>query len=77
MPAELQALETGSGAATGGVGNDRAVASSSSSLYEACAWFSTGLGDHHSHDAQIGFIPCGFTAELWHWPNLDHGAVFR
>ena len=23
----------------------------SSSLYEACAWFSTGLGDHHTHDA--------------------------
>jgi hypothetical protein len=27
----------------------------SSSLYEACAWFSTGLGD--DHDAQIGFLP--------------------
>ena len=38
----------------------------SSSLYEACAWYSTGLGDHHSHDAQIAFIPCGFNHELWH-----------
>jgi choline dehydrogenase len=37
----------------------------SSSLYEACAWFSTGLGDHHSHDAQIAFIPCGYNQELW------------
>ena len=32
----------------------------SSSLYEACAWFSTGLGDHHTHDAQIGFFCCGY-----------------
>ena len=37
----------------------------SSSLYEACAWFSTGLGDEHTHDAQIGFFPCGYTPELW------------
>ena len=37
----------------------------SSSLYEACAWFSTGLGDPHSHDAQIAFIPCGYNQELW------------
>lgn len=37
----------------------------SSSLYDACAWFSTGLGDHHSHDAQIGFFPCGYNAEIW------------
>ena len=37
----------------------------SSSLYEACAWFSTGLGDHHSHDGQLGFFPCGYNADLW------------
>jgi hypothetical protein len=37
-----------------------------SSLYEACAWFSTGLGDLHSHDGQIAFIPCGFDYDLWH-----------
>jgi choline dehydrogenase len=37
----------------------------SSSLYDACAWFSTGLGDDHTHDAQIGFIPCGYNADLW------------
>lgn len=37
----------------------------SSSLYEACAWFSTGLGDDHTHDAQIGFFVCGYNAEVW------------
>jgi choline dehydrogenase-like flavoprotein len=37
----------------------------SSSLYDAAAWFSTGLGDLHSHDAQIACIPCGYTDELW------------
>ena len=37
----------------------------SSSLYDAAAWFSTGLGDLHSHDAQIACIPCGYTVELW------------
>ncbi len=49
----------------------------SSSLYDACAWFSTGLGDHHSHDAQIGFIPCGYTTELWHsYLNVDTAQYF-
>lgn len=49
----------------------------SSSLYDACAWFSTGLGDHHSHDAQIAFIPCGYTAELWHsYLNVDTAQYF-
>ena len=28
----------------------------SSSLYDAVAFFSTGLGDHHTHDAQIGLL---------------------
>ncbi len=36
----------------------------SSSLYDAVAFFSTGLGDPHSHDAQIGFVPCGYDAAL-------------
>lgn len=36
-----------------------------SSLYDAAAWFSTGLGDHHSHDAQVACIPCGYNPELW------------
>jgi choline dehydrogenase len=38
----------------------------SSSLYDAAAWFSTGLDDLLSHDAQIACIPCGYTEELWH-----------
>ena len=37
----------------------------SSSLYEVCAWFSTGLGDEHTHDAQIGLFICGYNADLW------------
>lgn len=36
-----------------------------SSLYDAIAFYSTGLGDHHSHDAQIGFIPCGYNEDLF------------
>ncbi len=37
----------------------------SSSLYDACAWFSTGLGDAHTHDAQIGFFTCGYNPDIW------------
>jgi choline dehydrogenase-like flavoprotein len=37
----------------------------SSSLYEACAWYSTGLGDEHTHDAQLGFFICGYNPDLW------------
>ena len=49
----------------------------SSSFYDAGAWFSTGLGDHHSHDAQLGFFPCGSTAEFWHsFLNVDTGRYF-
>lgn len=36
----------------------------SSSLYDAVAFFSTGLGDTHSHDAQIAYVPCGYDAGL-------------
>jgi len=32
----------------------------SSSLYDAVAFCSTGLGDPHSHDAQIALYACGF-----------------
>lgn len=64
MPPELQALKkeaerritewatTGSGMI-------------SSSLYDACAWFSTGLGDAHTHDAQIGFFGSAYNEDLW------------
>jgi choline dehydrogenase len=37
----------------------------SSSLYEASAWFSTGLGDHHTHDAQIALFICGYNPDIW------------
>jgi choline dehydrogenase len=37
----------------------------SSALYDATAFFSTGLGDRHTHDAQIGCIPCGYDAATW------------
>jgi choline dehydrogenase-like flavoprotein len=76
MPAELQALKQEAerrltGWQTTGCGM---VASS---LYEACAWFSTGLGDHHSHDAQIAFIPCGFNHDLWYsCLNVDTAQYF-
>jgi choline dehydrogenase-like flavoprotein len=48
-----------------------------SSLYEAAAWFSTGLGDEHSHDAQIAFVPCGYNYDLWHrCLNIDTSLYF-
>ena len=37
----------------------------SSSLYDATAFFSTGLGDEHTHDAQIGFLATGYTPPIW------------
>ena len=36
----------------------------SSSLYDAISFFSTGLGDDHTNDGQIGFIPCGYGAQV-------------
>jgi choline dehydrogenase-like flavoprotein len=35
-----------------------------SSLYDATAFFSTGLGDAHSHDAQIHFLASGYNRDL-------------
>jgi len=29
------------------------------------AFFSTGLGDLHTHDAQIGLLACGYTPDIW------------
>jgi choline dehydrogenase len=37
----------------------------SSSFYDAVAFFSTGLGDEHTHDAQIGLLACGYTPDIW------------
>ena len=75
MPAELQALKQEAErrlvewATTG-----RGLVSSS--LYDACAWFSTGLGDHHSHDAQLGFLPCGGSAHSFACLNIDPAKYF-
>jgi len=76
MPAELKALKqeaerrleewatTGHGLA-------------SSSMYDAAAWFSTGLGDHHSHDAQVSFFAWGGNLDLWHkYLNVDTTKYF-
>lgn len=76
LPPELQALKQEAERrlvewATTGCGL------ASSSLYEAGAWFSTGLGDHHSHDGQIAFIPCGYNYDLWHaCLNIDTARYF-
>ncbi|MGY1669153.1 GMC family oxidoreductase [Geodermatophilus sp. SYSU D00710] len=37
----------------------------SSSLYDAAAWLSTGLGDEHTHDAQIAIFVCGYNVDIW------------
>lgn len=37
----------------------------SSSLYDAAAWYSTGLGDAHTHDAQIAIFVCGYNEDIW------------
>ena len=43
-----------------------------SSLYDGISFFSTGLGDDFTHDAQIGFIPCGYDGHvLGNCINLD------
>ena len=49
----------------------------SSSLYDACAWFSTGLGDDHTHDAQLGFFVCGYNDDIWrHCLRVDPAEYF-
>ena len=37
----------------------------SSSLYDAAAWYTTGLGDSHTHDAQISLFACGYNEDIW------------
>ncbi len=64
MPAELQSLKREAERriaewATTGCGLV------SSSLYDAVAFYSTGLGDHHTHDAQIACFPCGYNVDIW------------
>lgn len=49
----------------------------SSSFYDAVAFFSTGLGDEHTHDAQIGLLACGYTPDIWrHLFRVDPDAYF-
>lgn len=36
-----------------------------STLADAVAFFSTGLGEDFTHDAQIGIFPSGFTPDFW------------
>ncbi len=37
-----------------------------SSMYDATVFYSTGLGDLHSHDAQIGLFLASAKPEVWH-----------
>ncbi len=37
----------------------------SSSLYDAVAFLSSGLGDDHTHDIQVGFLACAYTPDMW------------
>lgn len=49
----------------------------SSSFYDAVAFFSTGLGDPHTHDAQIGLLACGYTPDIWrHLFRVDPADFF-
>lgn len=64
MPAELQGLkQEAERRITEWATTGRGLISSS--LYDAAAWYSTGLGDHHSHDAQIACFMSGYNADLW------------
>ena len=48
----------------------------SSSIYDGVAFFSTGLGDAHTHDAQIGCVPAGYDEALFaNQINLDVGLM--
>ena len=50
----------------------------SSSFYDAVAFFSTGLGDPHTHDAQIGLLACGYTPGIWqHLFRIDPCRLLR
>lgn len=64
LPAELQAVKAeAERQITEWATTGRGLVSSS--LYEACAWYSTGLGDDHTHDAQLGFFICGYNEDIW------------
>jgi choline dehydrogenase len=49
----------------------------SSSLYDAAAWYSTGLGDTHTHDAQLAIFVCGYNEDIWrHCLKVDTNKFF-
>ncbi|MEO8660014.1 MAG: GMC family oxidoreductase [Bryobacteraceae bacterium] len=48
----------------------------SSSLYDAAAWYSTGLGDLHSHDAQIACFASGASPDTFRCLNIDGDRFF-
>jgi choline dehydrogenase-like flavoprotein len=37
----------------------------SSSLYDATAFYSTGLDDDHTHDVQLAAFVCGYNPDIW------------
>ena len=53
------------------------VGYASSSLYDAALWCSSGLGDEHSHDIQVGFVPVGYDENFFgRLCNFDLTAQF-
>lgn len=36
-----------------------------SSLYDSVVFYNTGLGDAHTHDAQLSMFGCGYNADIW------------
>ena len=48
----------------------------SSSLYDAGAWYSTGLGDLHSHDVQLACFAFGGTPDLFKCLGIDGSQYF-
>ena len=77
MPPELQALKQKTQSILEEwLSNGTGLASSS--LYDASVWFSTGLGDAHSHDAQIAMMPFAFTPDLYNKGlNIDTSQFFE
>ena len=65
LPDELKALKAEAERRVDRVGDHRAAGSCRRRSTTPCAWFSTGLGDDHTHDAQIGFFACGYNADIW------------
>ena len=64
LPPELQALkEEAERRLTEWATTGHGLAASS--MFEATVFFSTGLGDEHTHDAQLGFFACGYNADIW------------